>query len=320
MQSALKESQVQNKKEENVVASKKDKLAKIKAIKDDIKNKAHEIYLFARNTNRVLLFFVLFLRIVVTFLWVIVPILIALMFYYDPGTRNLLGYILSYILKNTSDGSATVPSVDIRVVEFFSSIITPIIWFVMLFFMLIGFLIPFFSKAQWKKRAFYAFNLFFWSAFMVGLMYLIWYFKEFFPSGQSNNINEFQDPRTIYYNALNDTYSPFKAWGIVYQSIWVTFAIIGIFVSIETTLIRKFKLNFKDMYGRDNSTTSLVNQVVEGKLEFGEVEPKNLRVEIKKLQKQLVVDEKQTIKDNIAEFKEKKKELKMVKKIPKQKK
>ncbi|QBQ07408.1 hypothetical protein SGLAD_v1c02090 [Spiroplasma gladiatoris] len=286
---------------------------KFKNFKQDLKIKTKEQLSAASIGGKILYTLVIILRILVILFWFIAPILITLAFVYDPGFRSLVWYICAKIKNVDTVNGMQVPSMDIAFVNKVINIAAPIICFVSFIIFLPAVVWPFYSKTQWRKRVFYATNLFFWPILFLVVDYSIYFLKSSFPKGPEIDINGPYYPLRIAYEVLNANYTPFSGWNIAYQVVWFFLIFLAVFVSVEASLIRKLRLDYEDLYSETKDSRSLVNQVFEGRLEFGEIKAENLNKEIKQLRGNLTLEERQRRLDRLDRLKQEKDKLKQEK-------
>ncbi|QGS51635.1 hypothetical protein [Spiroplasma tabanidicola] len=306
---------IKEKKEKTPKESFKTRFSKkFKKFKDDIKLKTKEQLSAARATSRFFLILVLIFRIAIIFFWIIAPIMMTLAFAYDPGTRNLVWYICATVVHPKMLNGEVLFTVDIAYVNNVINIAAPIIWFASFLLIFLCVVLPFFYTRKWAGKAFFAFNLFFWPLFFLGIDYAIYFLKSRFPMGPDIDINGPQYPLRISYLALNETYTFKSPWNIVYQITWCFLLLVGVFVSVEAGLIKSYKLDYDDLYSQPKVGQSLVDNVIEGRLEFGEIKSEDLNTEIKNLRKDLIDEDRQRRIDRLEKIAEERKARKLAKK------
>ncbi|AGR40881.1 hypothetical protein [Spiroplasma taiwanense] len=225
-------------------------------------------------------------RIIIIAFWIIAPIIFALIIAFDDGIRNLINYINSLIFYKPGE------IYDVGINNLVIWIIAPFFWVFNVLIMLFFVVIPFFKKSSWRKKAYLSFNFIFWSLLFIAIIYAIWLTIPFYKheaevgSGESienNNVIDF------YWSSLNLTFNPFSGWMIALQSIYVVLFIFGIFLIFESDMLRKLKLDYY-RFTVNRKNNSLMNQVLEGKINFGDYEAKDLNSEIKRLKNELTIE------------------------------
>lgn len=239
-----------------------------------------------KSTNSFLMIWITVLRIMMVVFSILAPIFIVLSYYFDLGMQVLTGYVFTtFFPDQTNTGNAYSYNA-----ELFRFIITPILWFISSIIIFFAGLIPYFSKNTYKKRVILAINQFFWPLFFIGVLWGVWFSVRFFPSGPESDINATIYPRYEYWSLLinNDSFSPWSGWMIFYQCVLLIWIFFAIFTAIEASLIKKHKLDFSDFFKKEIDYKSLVHQVVEGNIVFGEQKYNN---ETKKRLKELEIKE-----------------------------
>ncbi|AHI52563.1 hypothetical protein [Spiroplasma culicicola] len=275
-----------------------------------------------KKTNGVLMFLVLIFRLIMVVYWIAAPVLLAFAFYYDQGVRNLFFYLIFIFFDEThiDETGAVVPTYDETFANTIALSVAPIIWFLSVLIIGLGILRPFIKKGEWRQRAYLSFNFFFWPILMLSLLFGLKYLIPYLPSGPESISQGVYYPRYTYWLNAKNTFSPFSGWSIVFQVINYILIAFAIFIAFEAHLIKKLKLDYSDFYKREFKEKSLVNQVIEGRLEFGEHDGKDLKAEIKKLRTDLDMEEKERKMAAYLAAQDEKKTLKEAKKNAKNKK
>lgn len=237
-----------------------------------------------QTTNPVLKLWICILRFAMIAFWIIAPILIAISYFYDDGLKYLTGYVYSSIFtgRSTTNGEVSFGDVVAKV-ELARKIITPLAWLLCTVIIGTAGLIPYFTHNTYLRRVAVAFNQMFWPVLFAAILWGIWFAADYFPSGTVSDINGIIYPKYQYWVAMHNTLLPYSGWMIIYQvvlSIWVIF---GIFTAIEAHLIKKGKIDFSDFFVQKVISTSLVHQVVEGRLVFGENHIQDLKADMQQI-------------------------------------
>ncbi|AGR41875.1 hypothetical protein [Spiroplasma diminutum] len=222
-------------------------------------------------------------RILMIIFWLIAPIILALTIAYDNGIDHLVNYIGSQIYPNDLTWATNL----------IIKILAPLIWFLTVFIMLFATVKPFFNKKLWNERAYMAFNFIFWPTLFIIVIYTIWLTMPFFYSGrETSQTDPNQDPIHHAWKALQENYSPFSGWMIALQVVYLIMIIFGIFSIFEAYMVKNMKLDYDDFLVREFNKTSLVSQVIEGKIEFGEFDPDQVNKELKRIRRETIQEEK----------------------------
>ncbi|QEH61515.1 hypothetical protein SCHIN_v1c03180 [Spiroplasma chinense] len=259
-----------------------------KKIKDNLK---------LRNFKASSLFlniFVIAFRVAAYAFWIIAPVLLAFALVYDQGARNFYGYILLSIFGKTEkiDGEY-IATKDNSFVNTTVYITAPILWLILVILIYAFVTRPIMKKTLWRQRMYLSINLYFWAILFWVLLYMIWILLPNLPGDTNVDENGYINPKDAFYSAALKTFTPFSGWSIVYQVFCLCIIIFATFAAIEASLIRKLKLDFDSFYKPEFNERSLVNQVIEGRLQFGETDPGDLKAEIKKLRNDLDMERKE---------------------------
>ncbi|AUM62420.1 hypothetical protein [Spiroplasma monobiae] len=219
-------------------------------------------------------------RIAMIVFWLIAPIILAFTIAFDDGIRNLVLFIWDLILG--SDGNATQATV-ITI-----NTVAPIMWFLTLLIMLGATVKPFFNRRTYLQRLYLGFNYIFWPVLFISIIYGIYYTIPFYgkPGGSIT------DPESAAWQALRASFTPFSGWMIALQCMYFVLIIFGIFSFFEAIMVKKMKLDYSDFVVREANQRSLVNQVIEGKIEFGDFNPDEVDKELKRIRKEEIAEEK----------------------------
>ncbi|ALD66088.1 hypothetical protein [Spiroplasma cantharicola] len=226
----------------------------------------------------------LIFRILMVIFWLLAPIIVGFTIGFDDGIRNLVKFIGIFIYPDRVSSNTTI----------IINVIAPLSWLLTLLILLFADVKPFFNKKKWTQRATLAFNLMFWPLLFIGLIYGIYFLIPILQIG--NPVTDPTDPNydPIYqaWKSLKDSYSPFSSWMIALQCMYGVIVVFGMFSIFEAHMVRKMKLDYTDFYIKDQNSRSLVNQVIEGKIEFGEFEPDEINNELKRIRKETIEEEK----------------------------
>ncbi|QHX36419.1 hypothetical protein [Spiroplasma sp. BIUS-1] len=245
-------------------------------------------------------------RIAMIVFWLIAPVVLAFNLAFDDGIRNLINYIWTLILLDGNVHKAT----DITI-----NVAAPLMWFLSLIIMLVASVKPFFNKRTWSQRAYLAFNYIFWPVLFISIIYGIYFTIPFYESGLATSPTDpNQDPIWQAWNSLQLTFRPFSGWMIAIQCVFIVFIIFGIFSIFEAIMVKKMKLDYSDFVVRETNQRSLVNQVIEGKIEFGEFNPDEVDKEIKRVRNETIAEEKRLKFEAMQKAEEERKERKEAKK------
>ncbi|AKU80194.1 hypothetical protein [Spiroplasma turonicum] len=239
------------------------------------------------------------------------PALFILAIIYDQGIRSLFLFCLSLIVYQKGH----VYEQSYNNIAWWVFIPCAILILIICF--ILGLAFPFISKNSWNQRAVLAFNLLFWPILFGSIIYIINYTIPYFGSfgevGSSSSIDE-NNVVDWYYNALKNNYSYTSFWMIIIQSIYVIIFGFGIFTIFEADLARRYKIFYFDERINNPDNYSMYNHVLEGKLNFGEVEGTEIGKELKRLNKE-ERDYQENLRINyIMELKKKRHERKNAKK------
>lgn len=247
-----------------------------------------------KPTKSITITFIYLFRLCMIAYWIIVPIFFALIFYYDPGVKPLFKYVVMVLFAKISivDGEYIITNDVEKLASLLIWIITPSIWFVSFLLIYLFVYKPFFKKKTYGKRAYLAFRFFFWSILSTALIYIIWFSIDFLPHKPSEGIgNGFINPSDKYWSAAKENFSPWNGWMIFFQCIQAILLFFGIYTAIEADLIRRRKLDFNELFKSDINDRSIVNQVLEGRLEFGQYDSASLKKDLKELKSKMKEEE-----------------------------
>ncbi|WP_338985363.1 hypothetical protein [Spiroplasma endosymbiont of Diplazon laetatorius] len=221
-------------------------------------------------------------RIAMIVFWLVSPVILAIAIGFDAGIENLIKYIWALILNDGNVTNATTITINVA---------APLIWFLALLITLGGIVKPFYNKRLWRERGYMAFNFIFWSVLLIAIIYGIKFTIPFYQKGEGTSITQ-GDAIYLAWRSLNENFNPFSGWMIALQCMHLILIIFGIFSIFEAHMVRKMKLDYSDFLVRETNQRSLVNQVIEGKIEFGEFNPDEVDKEIKRIKKETIAEEK----------------------------
>ncbi|WP_339034470.1 hypothetical protein [Spiroplasma endosymbiont of Cantharis rufa] len=292
-------------------------MKKEKALKKE-KNKVKKINFKNFKTGSIFFMTILLIfRILMIIFWLLAPIIVGFTIGFDDGIRNLVKFIGVFIYPDRLTSNTTLVI----------NIIAPVSWLMTLIIILLADVKPFFNKKQWRQRAYLAFSLIFWPILFVGFIYGIYFIIPLFEVGiKTNPTDPNYDLKYQAWKSLKDSFSPFSSWMIALQCMYGVIVIFGLFSIFEAHMIRKMKLDYSDFFIRDENSRSLVTQVIEGKIEFGEFEPDQVNKEVKRVRRETIEEEKrekfekfQKMEEEILNKKKEKKERKNAKRKKKDK-
>ncbi|AUB31232.1 hypothetical protein [Spiroplasma floricola] len=216
--------------------------------------------------------------------WLVAPIILALNVGFDHGLKTLVEFIWALILKGENTTLATRITIDVA---------APVLWFLMMIIMLFASVKPFFNKKTWGKRAYLAFSYIFWPILFTGIIYGIYFTIPFYEVGKETSPTAPDVDKTWQlWKSLKDTFTPYSGWMISLQCIYAIFVLFGIFSIFEAHMVRKRKLDYSDFFVKNKDQRSLYNQVIEGKIEFGEFDPIQVDKEVKRIKKETIAEER----------------------------
>ncbi|ASP28639.1 hypothetical protein SCORR_v1c08670 [Spiroplasma corruscae] len=290
---------------------------KLKTVKPKKLKKSKEIinklkYRKYSATNVIINTIIVTSRIIMLLFAFSAPVIFVLALIYDQGLRYLFIYTLSLItFKKGNIYNQETVNISLWVYALIAI-------FVLIISFVFGIAFPFLTKNTWKKRAILAFNLLFWPLLFGGIIYVINYtiplFGNYPEVGSSSSIDE-NNVIAWYYTALKKSYSYKNTWLIILQSIYIIIMIFGIFTIFEADLARRLKIIYWDESFNEQNNYSLMNHVLEGRVNFGEVSRDEIKPKLKELnieQKKLVAQKRLNY---ILEVKKKKQDKKDAKKL-----
>ncbi|AKX34528.1 hypothetical protein SLITO_v1c09170 [Spiroplasma litorale] len=292
-----------------MVKNKTEKPKKLKKSKEVIEKLKYRKYSPGNVTLNTIIFVFRIAMIIFAF---IAPILFILAIAYDPGIRYLFLYTVSLILYR--DGQIYQQWYN----DIAYWIFIPIAIIVLISCFVFALAIPFLTKNTWQGRAKLAFSLLFWPALFCSVIYILQYTIPFFGHypevGSSTSIDE-NNVTHWYYSALKNNYSFYSTWMIIIQSIYIIIAIFGAFSIFEADLARKCQIIYWEESISNPQNRSLMNHVLEGRINFGDFKGENLNKELKKLNKEQKDLENEKRYKYIMELKQKRQDKKDAKKL-----
>ncbi|WP_339021077.1 hypothetical protein [Spiroplasma endosymbiont of Atherix ibis] len=252
------------------------------------KNKEHKLrkinFKNFKTTSVFFMIVIVIFRITMIAFWLIAPIILALNVGFDDGLRTLVEFIWALILKGNNSTLETRITIDVA---------SPLLWFLMMIIILFASVKPFFNKLTWGKRAHLAFNFIFWPILLTGLIYGIYFTIPFYEIGTKTSPTAPNVDKTWQlWKSLKDKFTPYSGWMITLQCIYAIFFLFGILSIFEAHMVRTRKLDYSDFFVKDKFARSLYNQVIEGKIEFGEFDPFQVDKEVKRIRKETIAEER----------------------------
>ncbi|ARU92123.1 hypothetical protein SCLARK_001655 [Spiroplasma clarkii] len=239
-----------------------------------------------QTTNPATKIFIILLRMAMIFFWILAPIFMAISYFYDDGMKNFTGYAIASVFSGQviAGGEINFDNV-VGDVELARKIIAPIIWIVVFLVSTFTGLLPYFSKTLYHERIKVVVSQFICPLFFIGVLWLLWYTSQWFPTGPESELNGVIYPKYQYWVALQQTFKPWSNWLIVYQIALGGWVVFGCFTIVEVILLKKKRLDFLDFFSEKPAVNSLVDSVVEGRIVFGENSARDVNAELKAIKK-----------------------------------